>query len=360
MFAVAGKRELFKLPAVTRRIQNRDSVSLERNAIPFRRVCTKSEGRNDLGTNAEHDYLTELAKLFEAKHGPINWARMVPPKPGKKGELREESWFGDLFPPDRDIARICNHPFVSLVCGHRNGGKTALAVRIQELLRHEADPYAVGLPDEALKLLPDWYGVVQSVEELPANCVAYIPEAYRTFHARGRGISQAQLVSNLVNLSRHRNQSLIFEVQNATQLDRNIISEADLLLIKEPSPLGEGFERPQLRQYIDEARGLFSVMNKSHRKRATYIVAPTEGVHGKIMENRLPSFWSKKLSTIFGATRPSTGTALATRRPQGRRTTTAVGERRTKAKSMHQEGFTYGEIANALGVSKSQAYRYCN
>ncbi len=324
----------------------------------------RQKKRNDLGIEDVSDNLKKLAELFEAKHGPIDWESFAPPISGKKGTLRQESWFGELFPPDRDIARICKHPFVSLVCGHRNGGKTALAVRIQELLRHEADPYAVGLPDEALKLLPSWYGVVQTVEELPPNCIAYIPEAYRTFHARGRGISQAQLVSNLVNLSRHRNQSLIFDVQNAAQLDRNIISEADLLLIKEPSPLGEGFERPQLRKYIDEARGVFSVMNKPHRKRATYVVAPSEGVQGKIMENRLPSFWSKKLSTIFGASKPSdghnAGTESATRRPRGRRTTTKVAQRRTRAKSMHLEGFTYGEIANALGVSKSQAYRYCN
>jgi len=34
-------------------------------------------------------------------------------------------------------------------------------------------------------------------------------------------------VADLVNLSRHRKHTLIFDVQNAAQLDRNIVSEAD-------------------------------------------------------------------------------------------------------------------------------------
>ncbi len=68
--------------------------------------------------------------------------------------------------------------------------------------------------------------------------MAYVPEPYRLFHARSRESSQAQLVSGLINLSRHRNQSLVFDVQNAYQLDRNILSEIDLLPIKEPAPLG--------------------------------------------------------------------------------------------------------------------------
>lgn len=317
-----------------------------------------------MGTNRNQDALDRLAASLGIKLSPTDWSSPVPKKSGKRGTLKQESWFGDLFPPDRNIGRICQHPFICLVCGHRNSGKTALVIRVQEILRYEADPYAVGLPDEALKLLPSWYGVVQSVEELPENCTAYIPEAYRSFHARGRGASQAQLVSDLVNLSRHRNQTLIFDVQNASQLDRNIVSEADLLLIKEPSPLGEGFERPQLRKYIDEARGLFSAMNKPHRKRAVYAVAPNEEVQGKIIENRLPTFWSKPLSTIFGATRPGAGRPTLAepviRKPRGRRTAAAVAERRTMAKSMHLNGFSYGEIAAAIGVSKTQASRYCN
>ncbi len=315
-------------------------------------------------TGTEDDAIRKLVDYLEAKHGPIDWRNLVPKNPGKRGELRDETWFGELFPPDRAMTEICPHPFVSVISGHRNSGKSALAIRLQELLRLKTDPYAVGLPDQALKLLPNWYGVVQTVEELPEGCIAYVPEAYRFFHARGRGSSQAQLVSDLINLSRHRNQSLVFDVQNTSQLDRNILSEIDLLLIKEPAPLGEGFERPQFKRYLDEARGLFSAMNRSHRKRAVYVVAPNEGISGKILENRLPSFWSKRLSRIFGTSQPSAGqrTVLTSipRRIAGRRTQAAVNERKKRARSMRRAGFSYGEIASALGVSKSQAFRYCN
>jgi hypothetical protein len=104
-------------------------------------------------------------------------------------------------------------------------------------------------------------------------------------------------------------------------------------------------------------------MSRPHRKRAFYVVAPNEGIEGKILENKLPTFWSNRLSTIFGTTRPSTTHHTASestpRKIASRRTEAAVNERRAKAIGMRESGFSYGEIGNALGVSKSQAFRYC-
>ncbi len=282
-------------------------------------------------------------------------------RPGKRGLIQTGLDLGDLFPPDRDLALVCERPFIALVSGHRDSGKSACIFRVQQLLRHQADPYAVGLPPDAVKYLPDYYGLVSSFEELPRGCVAYIPEAYRTFHARGSGRTQGLLIGDLVNLSRHRDQSLILEVQNPAQLDRNIISEADMILIKEPAPLSQGFERPQFRKYMDEARGLFSAMKKARRKRAVYVVAPGQGIGGKIMENRLPTFWSGALSKVFSSSRPGVPNhELLSRKSRGRRSTDAVAERKATARKMKKAGFSFLEIAEALGVSKTQASRYCN
>ncbi len=90
-------------------------------------------------------------------------------------------------------------------------------------------PYAVGLPGKASGLLPEWYGLAQDFHTVPNNAVIYVPESYRFFHARDTQSAQGRAVADLVNLSRHRKHTLIFDVQNAAQLDRNIVSEADLV-----------------------------------------------------------------------------------------------------------------------------------
>ena len=161
---------------------------------------------------------------------------------------------------------------------------------------------------------------------------------------------------------------MLIDVQNPAQVNRYLVSEADVFLIKEPSPLGQGFERPQLREYMDAARGAFSLMKKARRKRSVYVVAPGVGITGQIMETRLPTIWSKLLSTIFSSTRvgerlPSAAAALPElgdrRRVRRRRSNKSVAERREKARAMKKAGYSLGEIAVALGVSKSQAFRYC-
>jgi hypothetical protein len=146
-------------------------------------------------------------------------------------------------PSDAPLARRVDHPSLVVVIGPRGGGKTGAMLRIQELLRDVDPPYAVGLPAGADRLLPDWYGLADNPEDIPNNATVYFPESYRFFHARSTQSQLGRSLSDLVNLSRHRRHTLLFDVQNTSQLDRNILSEADLVLVKEPGPFHQGFER---------------------------------------------------------------------------------------------------------------------
>ncbi len=93
---------------------------------------------------------------------------------------------------DEPLARLVRHPAVILILGHRGSGKTALAVRLQELLRDAAPPYAVGLPPKASRLLPDWYGLSDDFDTIPRNAIVYVPESYRLFHARTTQTAQGR------------------------------------------------------------------------------------------------------------------------------------------------------------------------
>ena len=262
-------------------------------------------------------------------------------------------------PLDQDLLTIIKHPCILLVLGHRGSGKSSLACRLQELLRDQVAPYAIGLPPKAAKLLPDWYGLADDPRDIPQNSFIYVPESYRLFHVRSSQSAQGRDSGDWVNLSRHRRQSMIFDVQNPAHLDRNIISEADVILIKEPGPFTQGFERPQLRPAMDSAQAAFSPLTLTRKKRAVWAIAPHAGIQGKLMENLLPSFWTDSLSHIFGDV--SVGSSLNELRPTYRRGyRTSSKERKARAQHLHSIGHSYGEIAKMLGVSKSQAYRLVN
>ena len=270
-------------------------------------------------------------------------------------------------PVDEALARLLRHPAVILILGHRGSGKSALAVRLQELLRDVAPPYAIGLPSRASRLLPDWYGLADDPGLITQNAIIYFPESYRLFHSRSTQSAQGQAVSDLVNLSRHRRHTLIFDVQNAAHLDRNIISEADVVLVKQPGPLQQAFERSQLAPIMDSARAAFASVTPAKRKSSVWVFAPNAGSEGKLMQNELASFWSDRLSTIFGETAVSLGVSgqsgpvtegqrLASNTktaPPRRGLKTPTDTKREKARKMAVAGYSQRGIAKTLGISPS-------
>lgn len=270
-------------------------------------------------------------------------------------------------PVDLALAQIIHHPAVVLIVGRKGGGKSALVGRLQELKRDQAPPYAVALPEKARRILPPWYGLTDDPFEIPSNAMIYIPESYRMFHAKSSQSAQGRTVGNLVNLSKHRHHTLFSDVQNAAHLDRNIISEVDVILVKEPGPFTKGFERPELRHIMDAARAAFAGVSPSRRKRMVFVVAPDSGIAGQLMENRLPTFWSDALSRIFasaGSSSPSrpeaAGSGKSTRATIRIGQKTSTQSKRQRAKELRKAGYSYSEIGEMLGVSKSQAFRLVN
>jgi hypothetical protein len=117
--------------------------------------------------------------------------------------------------------KLIHHPSVIVILGGRGKGKSALAYRLLEYLRWTASPYVVGLPENARKLLPDWVGMAASLEDVPPKAIVLVDEAYMPYHARSSMVADAKAMSQLVNLSRQRDQTLIFVSQEARQVDRN-------------------------------------------------------------------------------------------------------------------------------------------
>ena len=81
----------------------------------------------------------------------------------------------------------------------------------------------------------------------------------------------------------------------------------------------------------------------------SYIFSPDADFEG-LLENQLPTFWTKRLSKAFA----SGGSDSDTNHPM----LISLDHKRDRAKQLREEGRSYSAIARELGVSKSTVVNY--
>ena len=253
-------------------------------------------------------------------------------------------------PLERDTAWKTKivHPSVVLILGKPGSGKSALGYRLLELLRYVADIYVVGFPEQARSLLPECIGIVPSLEDLPNKCIALVDEAYLAYHSRGSMTAKSKAMSQALNLSRQKEQTIIFITQEAGHIDKNIVGSANVLVFKELGMLQLEFDRPQLNKLATQAKQALDSV-QGNKQRWSFVYAPDNDFLG-LMENELPSFWKPRLSRAF-----ATGSASPIKRAPKSLTS---HDRQKRALELRSQGASYGVIARELGVSRGTAVNY--
>lgn len=246
-------------------------------------------------------------------------------------------------PNDVRWRELVPHPSVVVILGKRGSGKSSLGYRLLELARTTRPTYAVGLPASVISKLPDWLGVGIALDDIPPGSTVLIDEAYISFHARDSQTRSNKDLSQVLNLSRQRDQTLIFVTQESRQVDRNMISVADVIVFKEPSALQVQFERPEIREFAEKATAEFRQLS-GNRRRFSYVVSPGQDYAGMI-ENNTPEFWTPALS------KPFAGPPVESAKPRrGRRM--PPSERRPLVRQKRSAGWSLNQIAKHFGVSK--------
>ena len=298
---------------------------------------------DELINQLSENFTKELKEKISVTNQPFTSApNLVAPKAPVKNKV-----FDDLFESVKWL-KLIKHPCVILIIGNRGSGKSALSYKLLEYMRWQGKIYVVGLPEKARKILPDWIGSIPALEDAPPDSIILIDESYLSLHARSSSSQHARDSSNLINLSRQRGQTLIFVSQEARQIDKNIASSANAVIIKNPGILQIDFERVQFRKLLAEAIKMFAAIDKDKNK-WSYVYAPEASFAG-MMENSLPSFWTPSLSKAYADAKPTT----EVRTP--RKTTRE--ERITKVRDLRKQGFSLGEIAKIQGISKSTVKNY--
>jgi len=179
---------------------------------------------------------------------------------------------------------------IGIILGARGSGKSAVAIKMFENLheKSKAKLYAIGFEKSTL---PVWIESVGSIEKIKNNAHILIDEGGILFNSRDSMSSANKLLSELMLIARHKNLSILFISQNSSNLEINILRQADYLILKPSSLLQKNFERKIIMNLYTKTEKNFNKYKKD--KGICYI--HSDDFQG-FVSNKLPSFWSEKVS----------------------------------------------------------------
>ena len=149
------------------------------------------------------------------------------------------------------------------------------------------------------KLLPKWFSVITTLNNLPKRAVIILDEASQMAHARRTQSSQALTLDKLVGIARQKQQLLIFISHHSRKLDPNLIHEADLILWKKPTYAHALFERDEIRQFTYKALDFFGGIKGEKARLKACLAMDFHNLKFAKFNNQLPGWFSDELSHIF-------------------------------------------------------------
>lgn len=182
---------------------------------------------------------------------------------------------------------------IGIILGARGTGKSAIGMKLLEdfKLKTNKKVYAMGFNAEDL---PNWISVVNSIEEIENGSVLLADESGIEFSSRESMSDINKLLSKIILIARHKDLSIMFITQSSTNIDINIIRQADYLILKPSSLLQKDFERKKIKDIYQEVDKEFEEL-KSDRG-LTYIYS---NEYRGFISSPLPSFWSEKVSKAY-------------------------------------------------------------
>ncbi|MCR4284451.1 MAG: hypothetical protein NUV97_00205 [archaeon] len=182
---------------------------------------------------------------------------------------------------------------IGLILGARGSGKTAIGVKFLENIytKSKKKCFALGFKSEEF---PSWIKIVSDISELENDSWVLIDEGGITFNSRSSMSNANKMLSQLILISRHKNLNILFISQNSSNLEVNILRQADFLVLKKSSLLQKEFERKIIQKMYSDAQEKFEKYNPD--RGLAYIYS---GEFRGFISNPLPSFWKEGISKSF-------------------------------------------------------------
>jgi len=241
--------------------------------IPFYILKFAIDNKNKYKKKKEKSELEEKRSLIKPKYTKFSLIKKT------SGDFQE--WEKQIETSESTIG---------IILGARGTGKSALAIKIFENLykKKRKKLYAIGFKKETM---PSWINTIDSIDKVTNNSHILIDEGGVLFNSRQAMSKPNKLLSSLMLIARHKNLSIIFISQNSSNLEINILRQADFLLLKPSSLLQKNFERKIIKDLYTETQKEFDEYKED--KGLLYI--HSDKFTGFI-SNTLPSFWNTSIS----------------------------------------------------------------
>lgn len=182
---------------------------------------------------------------------------------------------------------------IGIILGARGTGKTALGIKLLEnfYAKKEKTCFAMGFNADEL---PSWVTVVDDIAKIKNDSFVLVDEGGILFNSRSAMSKPNKILSALMLVARHKNLNIVFISQNSSNLEVNILRQADYLLLKPSALLQKDFERKIIQKIYEKTEKDFKTLSKE--KGLTYIHSETFSGY---ISNALPSFWKESISKSF-------------------------------------------------------------
>ncbi|MGK0209356.1 MAG: hypothetical protein ACI83O_000633 [Patescibacteria group bacterium] len=182
---------------------------------------------------------------------------------------------------------------IGIILGKRGSGKTAFGVQFLENVQAKYHKKCFAMGFSAAEL-GGTIEIIENITDLENDSFVLIDEGGILFNSRSSMSNANKFLSELILVARHKNLNILFISQNSSNLEINILRQADFLVLKPSSLLQKEFERKIIQKLYDKSSEDFEKF--ADDPGITYVYS---GNFQGFVSNPLPSFWSDKLSKGF-------------------------------------------------------------
>lgn len=210
-------------------------------------------------------------------------------------------------PRRANLYSIIPYPGVIMVMGDIRTGKTGLAHEIANVMHSRRDlPAILHLPrvDEKLRkdvqrLVPAWMKVTTKRSQWKDGTVVIYDEAAQSAHSRRSQSGDAVELDDLLAIAGQREQLILFISHYSRKLDLNVCTSVHRIIWKRPTYAHQLWERDEMADFTRKAYDFFKAIKGQVVQKKACLVLDMENFGFYQCNNKLPPWWSDRLSRIF-------------------------------------------------------------
>ena len=202
---------------------------------------------------------------------------------------------------------VIPYPGVVMIMGDIRTGKTGLAHEIASMMhRRRSLPAILHMPrmDEKQRkslqrILPSWMKVTTKRSQWRDKAVVIYDEAAQSAHARRSQSGDAVELDELLAIAGQREQLILFISHYSRKLDLNVCTSVHRIIWKRPTFAHQLWERDEMADFTSKAYDFFKGIRGKVTQKKACLVLDMEDFGFYQCSNKLPPWWSDRLSRIF-------------------------------------------------------------